>query len=236
MHKHPKGRPVPATMLPSTVNMKMSPSWAESLFLSISPSLSLLSSASKHGLHPTKNNASHSSLLQVWRPGFVQSEASELTAFDMYKPLLRPDGFKYGRSDSQSLSNLVAGILFHVKMPPLKLPTSSCPPEHWSFGPLPAQSQHVQSSSSEANETLKKNQVAWTNSKFFMGAKVAYTSQIWDKNAHNLNSGQVKTYTLQGARARACIPGSARHAPGRKFRKETWFIGVHGELERRKLK
>lgn len=32
-----------------------------------------------------KNKASHSSLLQVWRPDFVQSEASELTAFDRYR-------------------------------------------------------------------------------------------------------------------------------------------------------
>ena len=51
----------------------------------VSLSLSLLSSVLRHGLHPKKNKASHSSLLQVWRPDFVQSEASELTAFDRYR-------------------------------------------------------------------------------------------------------------------------------------------------------
>ena len=35
------------------------------------------------------------------------------------------------------------------------------------------------------------------------------------------------------------VPGSARHAPGRSFEKETWLIvilGIHGELEKSELK
>ena len=53
-----------------------------SLYLPLSPSSPLYSDTV---YIQKKNNASHSSLLQVWRPDFVQSEASELTAFDRYR-------------------------------------------------------------------------------------------------------------------------------------------------------